>query len=636
MTPERHPLLGLRAAEQRVLLRHLVGREVEMRAIAGRALRNQWLSLSIWTLCLLASLSFTAFFLGYGTRTSVAASAAITVVVLLLQTLIAAFLRKGWRSAPAALLNFLVSPSLPWRALRGGLHPADMPASHLVLVAGLLLSCRPSISSTLVERLVGRMAGVTAVQEALDWLVRAGYLLPTFSSPSVLALSLKGRRLLQAMNVPLEITNSPIEMAIPVHLLPLLESPETFAEKNKDDQGSRPSVSVFEEPTPSLALTEIPSIRRGSSRLWIWLAVLIAAVVGGVLAVWTSGVLQGSGHRVDVQRHLVVTESHRLPHSRGRVLQMNPDGLLLSSFAGHLYLSVPERLDHKEPWDFSGYDMAAECALVGRPIRRAMLAPLGRFLWIEAEPVAGLSGAERCLIDVETRTVHHNWGTVPKDSHVAGWLDAQTLLLCSGGQPVSSSSEWKVCNVLNPRPQTIGVPLNPRIVPLESQDGLTNFAALHNDPKQGWNLTLLRWNSKGAFQPDPRPPVPLPFIEPNFRPVRGAISSDRQLVVMTWENILGGSGRRSLLSLIPLVNHPAMPLAMAAQLSSEAPVFWGNDGREGYYRCFYHTRGEHGFEPWSLDIVLHPDASGKQGAPGNGFSLTADSTGPTTPRPTPR
>lgn len=608
VTLERHPLLTLRPAERRVLLRHLVERDSVLRAEATSLCRRRLSVALVWYGCCLMGL-----FVPLLTRVPSLHQAAGFAVGLAC-ILLALQLALGWllgRLAPGrfrSLQRFLTLPAVPWRAMTGRLGPQGVPASHFVLVAGLLLTARPHLSRTLAERLVGRMAGVPAVRRAIDWLVVAGYLVPTGFSSSVLGLTLEARRLLQALNVPLEVTTSPIEMAMPVHLLPLLEPPvETDTREDVAEEPPRVG-SVFAKAQTTLALTAVPRPpARGSKRL-LWLLIVSAALLGGGWAAWKAGAFAlGSA----AAPKAMALQTRRLPHSRGRALQLNAQGLMLSTFGGHLYLSLPERLDYKEPWTFTGFDMAADCALVHPRVQRALLAPLGRFLWVESANQAGNASVERCLVDIETRTVSHSWDARarwPRPGHVLGWLNAHTLLVVNLTDAGHRPSGWMAWDVLTARGRSISLPAAEWLVPLESQAGLVTLAELKGRPGSAWGVRLWHWRDGGGFEAS-RDSTALPVeLAAGVEPVQGAISRDRRMLLLAWRTPGARSGD-GLLTILPLTDGVPVAVPVQSDFRSEAPVFWGEDDRPGHYRFYYHTRSERGLEPWAADVVLQEDAS---------------------------
>ncbi|MEB3196247.1 MAG: hypothetical protein VKP62_03495 [Candidatus Sericytochromatia bacterium] len=606
MIQTRHPLLAIRPVDRRVLARHLVKRAEQLREEELRHLRLRGRRAGLWLL--LCALVIGALWqlgpwpLGVAFQGWLASCTGLALV----QALGARLRPSRRRRLPAWLGKFLGLGQDLQRALRfwRGLRP--VPASRFILAAGLLLSARPQLSSTLVSRLLGRTVGPTAALDALGWLVTAGYLERVLGTPRVLTLSDEGRRLLQALGVSPYTAPPSLDVAIPLHLLPMmLASGEAAAEVEPPEETLPPSSPLAEVPASDLA-PAVPTGRPAvaAQRSWRWhllwllpLALAFGAVLALALPAW---LMQLSPSRP--QPGLTLT-LHHLPHSRGTVIQMSHDQRLLSRFAGDLFQSVPERLDYKKPLSFSGFDMAADCSLVDHRIARAQMSPMGRFLWVESDRPPGVSPPERCLVDLETRTVAHDLGRRFKSlgaGTVVGWVGPQALLV----EPVVNTKgapTWEVVDPLTGRSLPVAVPFHQWLLPLHTEAGFTWLAGLDKNSPDRWTLSTYWWNGVDAYQPV-RPPAPLNGTFPEgLVPRRGAVSPDKGTLLLSWGSPKGVTAGK--LALVTLADARVHGVHSSAPVLADAPLFWGTTSAQGVLRFYYNVRRDHGVEPWSGEIM---------------------------------
>ena len=629
MSDARHPLLGLTPAARRELARTLIRglhahRQVERAELKRAGVRGAVLTGGVGA-------AVGAAWVGLAGGALAPFAGAYLAAMAVQAAAGRALARDAGRDDPTwarVVRAFAVAPHDAARALGGALMPERVSPDRLVLAAGLLVAVRHPLSSSLLRRLVGRAYPQAEVDRAIALLVRMGFVAHAPAAPGVLVLTDAGVGVLRSLGVAPPEARRRGDPDIAPHLLPIfaaLDARSSAGGRMAPDVMVKPvspppvvtlppvvaapapaprvapalapaPVAPAREPATEPAAPAVPAkARRRPSVPLIATATMIAAL-GLLVILFPPRFQPGPRERV------VVTAEH-MPHSTGTALQFNGRGFLLSSFGGDLFLSIPERLDYKRPLSFQGFDMAADCGLVDRDVRQAVMSPLGRFLWAE------LSGKERerCLVDLETRTVTHDLpGRQPAYglAHLIGWGGPQTVLMATQAPPTGGGRWWAV-DVVTHAATPVDLPAHARLLPLATEGGPALLAGL--DPRGGgaWDLTTY-WLGEGrAFQKVRTIRAHLPAGLHDAEPHHAALSPDKRYLLVALRPpgaaLAAGTGSLAVLSLedgttTQLDTTPA-PLV-------DAPVFWGPNVRAGRYRFYFNGPGEDGVVPWTGEMAV--------------------------------
>jgi hypothetical protein len=486
-------------------------------------------------------------------------------------------LRPDQRRLLAERLLALARP-VGWR---GWLAPAGRQpvGSVMVLAAGLLLTARTSLSRTLVVRVVGRGGRSDDVRAALAWLEGVGLLAATPARPDVLQPTPAALALLALLEVPALPQRRHEDVAVPGHLASLLAS----------GPAAPPPLAATATSGPDKPAA--PAARANRRRVW-WGVGLTALAALGALTGW----------------HLSPTTTRdlhpmwefrveRLASGGGTLLQLDQAGMLLSLQDGALYTSAPDRLDFKQALQFEGFDMAADCSLVAPRVAHAVPAPGRRFLWVELE---GARGSERCLVDLETRTVTHDAGRLrapPRAQGVVGWLSGTELALAEAPPPRREA--WLVMDVTTWGSRVVPAPEGQFLLRIEAPGGTAQRGALAWEAAAGtWWLALDAWREGSGFAAGERSALRGFVPAPEALPQAGAVSGDGRLVLLTWA-LPATQSQVVTLTTLPEGETVAVPLP--APLLPGAPTFWepGGGSRDGQ-RFFATLSGPHGPEPAAI------------------------------------
>jgi hypothetical protein len=464
---------------------------------------------------------------------------------------------------------------------RGWLTPARRQPSGgvLVLAAGLLLTARTSLSRTLVTRIVGRGRRPVDVHAALAWLEAVGLLAAAPSRPDVLVPTPAALALLEVLEVPPLPRRRHDDLAVPGHLASLLASGPVAPP-------SLPAPAPTEPDKPA-----VPAAR--PSRRRVWLGAGLTGLVGlGALWGWHLS------HPTTRDMHPTwAFRLERLASRGGTLLQLDQAGMLLSLQDGTLYSSAPDRLDFKRAVQFEGFDMAADCSLVAPRVARAVPAPGRRFLWVE---LAGARAPERCLVDLETRTVTHDAGrslALPPAQGVVGWLSGSELALAESPSPRWGA--WHVVDVTTRGSRVVPAPEGQFLLRIETPGGVAQRGALAWLASEGtWRLALDEWREGTGFVPGERASLRGFVPSPEAVPQAGALSGDGRLALLTW---LLPATEAQVVTLTTLPQGETVAVPLPAPLVPDAPTFWEpGGGSEQGQRFFATLSGPHGPEPVAI------------------------------------
>ncbi|HEY9720592.1 MAG TPA: hypothetical protein V6D47_01175, partial [Oscillatoriaceae cyanobacterium] len=376
---------------------------------------------------------------------------------------------------------------------------------------------------------------------------------------------------------------------VAAHLLPLFSALE-HASRPKDEPVPTPRLPFAPAPEPEaepqLETFASPraSRRLGRREAGIAAAVVLVAVLAGVHQFWPT---------TPTPAGPVVAAA--LPQSEGTLLQFNARGLMVSSFAGGLFLSVPERLDYKRPLAFKNLDMASDCGLLHRPLTQATLSPHGRFLLAQMGG-AGDRPLERCLVDWETRTVTHD--LVSKNARFAlpdiwGWADESHLLIAD--RPDRTPETAYLMDVTTQRDTPVALPAHTRMLPMPADSG---FLCLGLDARQlgGWDLTTYWLDPHGALQKLRTVHTAFPDADKEDAPLQAAISPDKRYVLLGLRPAIGSG---DALVVVSLNSGAARTVSVGTSVRADAPLFWGTQVVDGNYRFYFNGAGPDGDVPCS-------------------------------------
>lgn len=569
----KHPLLGMTPAARRQLARTLLAGLGDWRA--AERTRHAREALPAALLCAVLGVAVFAVAMPI-TQAPVAAIALWYGLWLLVQAFVGA--RLAPTSLPAPLALGLLAPARVGAALGAWLRPPRFTPDRLVLSAGLLVAVRRPVSYHLVVRLYGRAYPQSEVVQAIALLEAMGYLQHApAEAPEAIALTRAGAGLLRELGVSEPAPRPRQDPVVAAHLLPLFAALE-HAGRLKDEPVRAPELPFRPEPASAPEDEEeeedaaIARPRAGFKRQ----AAIAALVVAVALVSLRVFVPFGPAP-------LGPIAAAALPQSQGTLLQFNARGFMVSSFAGGLFLSVPDRLDYKRPLAFTGLDMPSDCGLLHRPLTQASLSPHGRFLLAQMGGDGG-SPLERCLVDWETRTVTD--GLAAKNPHFAlpnvwGWADESHLLLADATQR-SPDVAW-LMDVTTQRDERVALPAHTRVLPMPADSG---FLCLGLDARQlgGWDLTTYWLDPHGALQPLRTIHTALPDAVKEDAPLQAAISPDKRYVLLGLRPAAGGD---DALVVVSLQTGTARAVSAAPGVCADAPIFWGPQVVDGRYRFYF-------------------------------------------------
>lgn len=293
-----------------------------------------------------------------------------------------------------------------------------------------------------------------------------------------------------------------------------------------------------------------------------------------------------------------------MPHSRGTAIQFNGRGSLLSTFGGDLFLSIPERLDYKKAMSFQGFDMASECGLIDPDIRAARVSPLGRFIWVASGP----NGRERCLVDLETKTVTHDLpGRDPAYGlpYLVGWAGPQSLLMATQPPPARVARWWSV-DVGSHRATAVDLPVHERVLPLATEGGPALLAGFDDKGEGHWSLTTY-WLAGQTFNAIRTLKVTLPEGRRDAVPHHGAISPDKRYLLVALRSKGGAApAATGSLLIVSLEDGVITPLDLTADPLVDQPMFWAPGVQDGHYRFYFNGEGPDGVVPLAGEMRVEP------------------------------
>jgi hypothetical protein len=282
------------------------------------------------------------------------------------------------------------------------------------------------------------------------------------------------------------------------------------------------------------------------------------------------------------------------------MLGLDGAGMLLSLHQGALYRSVPDRLDFKRPMQFDGHDMPPECTLVAPSVLHAAMSPGRRFLWVE---LAGPRARERCLVDMETRTVTHEAGqrlAPPEASEAVGWLSSSELALAEQAPPHPGA--WHVVDVTTRRTVRVAPPGGTHVLRLDAVGGAIHRAALAWDATAAtWRVETQAWRDNQGFEPGAS--LTLRGLVPprGAMPGGAALAPDKRALLVSWAP---RGGTSSLLTLTSLQGGDTVAVPLPGVLEAAAPLFWGPEQvPPGHYRFFTTMRTPRGPEPVAVEAA---------------------------------
>ncbi|MNS02756.1 hypothetical protein D3C72_340790 [compost metagenome] len=564
--------------------------------------------------------------------------------------------RRGHTLGPKPLRWLMLAPAEAVSAARSWLFPERLRPDRLVLAGGILAAIRHPVSYHLLRRLYGRAYPQIEVDRAIAVLRHLNLIIVKEREGStVLLLAPAGVALLHELGVPEPVARPRQDPAIAPHLRPIfvaLDRPGTrlpAARRDAPDQlvafeqapvapppppppPSKPEVSLPQlvreeqmpwevEPDPEpVAVAPRPVVlppvadepeldddepevaaprerRRltlpAVSKRTVAIAAAVAAV--GLLAVFAARFSPTSPHLRPVK-----LTSAAMPSSQGQALGFNGRGLMLSSFGGSLFLSITDRLDYKRPMSFEGFDMAAGCGLKGGTIRTARMSPQGRFLWLEIDK-SGVK-PERCLVDLETKTVHHD---LPAKNAAyglpafVGWAGESTLLM-SEEPSQGQADRWWSLDVTTHQGGPLILPQHGRTMLLPMTTGAPLLVGLDMRRLGEWDLTTYWLDDKRVWQKLQGLRTTFPKALTESEPVSAAISPDKRYLLLTLRPINADATTKGSLVVVSLADGAAT--VMNGDVTAESPAFWGPDVRGGRYRFFYNGKGADGDMPWTGEM----------------------------------
>ncbi|MFP5502297.1 MAG: hypothetical protein ACLGIN_07390, partial [Candidatus Sericytochromatia bacterium] len=348
---------------------------------------------------------------------------------------------------------------------------------------------------------------------------------------------------------------------------------------------------------PARITTKLKPLR--ARRSWPVKAIAAAAAIAMVgvaaIALWRQ-----AGPQALRPMHVSAT---LMPHSRGSAINFNGRGMLLSSFGGGLFLSVPDRLDYKRPLSFRGFDMAADCGLSSQGIRHAIVSPHGRFLLAEIGEAGG--PRERCLIDLETKTVTHDLAArdpIYNMPGLVGWRGAQGLVLSE--EPAGRKADrWWWIDVTSGEKRALTPPRHGRVLPLPGHGGTLQALGLDMHQRGSWDLTTYWLDDTHAYRKIRTVRATFPEALKEAEPLQAALSPDKRFVLLTLRQVAAAEPASALLVVALDSGQAEAPRTEAAPLP-EAPIFWGPEPRAGTYRFYFNGETPDGVSPWMGELKV--------------------------------
>lgn len=565
---------------------------------------------------------------------------------------------RGHRLGPKPAEWLVLAPASALGAARSWLFPEKLRPDRLVLAGGILVATRHPVSYHLLRRLYGRAYPQVEVDRAIAILRHLGLVIVKEREDStVLLLAPMGVQLLHELGVPEPEPRRRQDPAIAPHLrpvfvaldkpsvravTPLRDAPDQIVEREPsamapipepiapvalpqlprvepmpweieplepethepEDLAPEPSAPIQLFPTPAVAPEDEdydePEFE-AAPRRGFRLPRRAVAVAGAIAGLGLLGVLALRFWPEAPGGSPVQLTSAMMPSSLGKALQFNGRGLMLSSYKGDLFLSVADRLDYKRPLSFQGFDMPDTCGLKAGAIRAATMSPLGRFLWVELGTAAK---PERCLVDLETKTVHHDMtkkNAAYGLSALVGWVDESTLLM-SEQATVHQADRWWLLDVTTHQGTPLALPQHGRAMLMPMPTGAPLLVGLDLERLGQWEMTTYWLDEKKRWQKLQSVSTTLPEALREAEPIQAAISPDKRFVLLSLRP-LGGTAKGSL-AVVSLSDGKAT--LMNGAVAPEGPVFWGPEVHGGRYRFYYNGSSADGDTPGTGEVFSAP------------------------------
>jgi hypothetical protein len=567
--------------------------------------------------------------------------------------------KRGHALGPQAVRWLVLAPAEGLAAARSWLFPEKLRPDRLVLAGGILVATRHPVSYHLLRRLYGRAYPQAEVDKAITILRHLGLVLVKQREGStVLLLAPAGVQLLHELGVPDPEPRPRQDPAIAPHLrpifvaldkpglrrvMPLRDAPDQLVAHDLAPAAAASAPAPVEAPRPvsppveampweiepaepepvapepepePVAVTatihrfptpvhDAPDVDEDDEtapvvRRPVRLPKRALAVAGAIAAVGLIAVTavklwpQAPGTRP------VNVTSAMMPSSLGKALQFNGRGLMLSSYKGDLFLSVADRLDYKRPMSFQGFDMADTCGLKAGAIRAASMSPNGRFLFLE------LGKAERCLVDLETKTVHHDL-KAKNPSYglpaLVGWVGESTLLMSEEAN-VHQAGRWWLMDVTTHKGTALELPRHGRAMLMPMPTGAPLLVGLDLKRLGEWQMTTYWLDEKKQWQKLQSLTTTLPEELHEAEPMQAAISPDKRYVLLSLRPVGGVAPAKGSLAVVSLADgHATM---MNGGVAAEGPIFWGPEVISGRYRFYYNGSTPDGDSPGTGEVQAAP------------------------------
>lgn len=559
---------------------------------------------------------------------------------------------RGHGLGPQGLRWLLLAPAEAAAAARTWLFPVRLRPDRLVLAGGILVAIRHPISYHLLRRLYGRAYPQIEVDRAIALLRHLGLVLQkTREGSTVLLLAPAGVQLLHELGVPDPEPRKRHDPAIAPHLHPIFATLEQGRARHATPLRDAPDSPVLPhlpvapppppppievvvpqpepeehlpwdtepEPEPEpvhpepVSLPSLPEeveeadealapepVRRQPFRL----PRIPARVLVGAAAVAAVGILAVIAARFWPQGpgpHPVTLTSAVMPSSQGTALQFNGRGMMLSFYRGDLFLSIADRLDYKRPVSFDGFDKASTCSLKAGAIKAASMSPQGRFLWLDLGTHG--RGPERCLVDMETKTITHDLAAKNKAyglPALVGWAGESTLVM-SEETSSHQADRWWLLDVTTHQGTPLELPHHGRVMLLPMPSGGPLLVGLDMKHLGSWDLTTYWLDDQHQWQKLQALHTEFPEALREAEPIHAAVSPDKRYLLFTLKPVRPDAGTPGSLVVVSLADGTAT--AMSGTVKPEDPAFWGPEVRGGRYTFFYNAQTPDGETPWTGELL---------------------------------